>query len=385
MPQIKVNLAEFSYPIIIGNRILKDIGHILKETLDLGRRIMVVTNPYLLGRECRVWFKPLKGSLVRSGFKVSVVPIPYAREFKSKPDLEQFKTNKMVMRLYDNFLAKGLDRTSTVVTVGGGVTGDLAAFAASTYMRGINLVHVPTTLMAQVDSSIGGKTGINLPEGKNLVGTFYQPRLVYIDIDCLLTLPPREMRGGFAEVIKYGVIKDRALFRNLEENIELIKEIIERRYWRKNQDFLLKVIARCCKIKSWVVERDEREQKGLREILNYGHTIGHALEAAAKYRRFHHGEAVSIGMVAAARIAQRLGHLMANDMVSLENLLKAIGLPTRIGSRLNLDHVMEAMRQDKKVKGGKLRFILPKRIGEVIISSEVPPGLIRRKLKELVE
>jgi len=272
-----------------------------------------------------------------------------------------------------------------VVTVGGGVTGDLAAFAASTYMRGINLVHVPTTLMAQVDSSIGGKTGINLPKGKNLVGTFYQPRLVYIDIDVLKTKPPREMRGGFAEIIKYGVIKDRSLFRNLEENIEVIKEIIERKNWRKNQDFLLKVIARCCKIKSWVVERDERETKGLREILNYGHTVGHALEQAGNYKLLHHGEAVSIGMVAACRIALKMGVLKDGDYLRQENLLKAIGLPTRVGSRLNLDRVMKAAEVDKKTRAGELRFILPKRIGEVIVSSEVPFSLIKRVLEELVE
>jgi len=383
MSSLKVNLAEFSYPIIIGNRILKDIGHILKRRLDLGQRIMVVTNPYLLGRKCRVWFKPLKDSLVRSGFKVSVVPIPYAREVKSKPDLEQFKTNKMVMRLYDNFLAKGLDRTSTVVTVGGGVTGDLAAFAASTYMRGINLVHVPTTLMAQVDSSIGGKTGINLPKGKNLAGTFYQPRLVYIDIDCLKTKPPREMRGGFAEVIKYGVIKDRTLFYLLERNLEAIRDIINIKNWNQHRNFLTKVITCCCQIKSSVVERDECETKGLREILNYGHTVGHALEQAGNYKLLHHGEAVSIGMVAACWIAQKMGLLKERDSLRQENLLEAIDLPTRIDSRLNLDRVMKAIEVDKKSRAGELRFILPKRIGEVIISSEVPFGLIRRVLKEL--
>lgn len=401
MSKVKVNLAQRSYSIVIGSGILRDIGQTLKKKLKLSGKILVVTTPSVKRLH---WFDKLPATLARSGYKVDVVEVPTPQEFRKRPDLEEFKNNRMVMRLYDRFLEAKfrLDRTSTVIAVGGGVTGDLVAFAASTYMRGINLIHVPTTLLAQVDSAIGGKTGLNLTKGKNLVGTFYQPRLVCVDIETLNSKKDleklkslfgisqdfwsRELRGGFAEIIKYGVIKDRTLFYLLERNLESIGDIINIKNWNQHRNFLRKVITRCCQIKAWVVQRDECETKGEREILNYGHTVGHALEAAGGYKLLHHGEAVSVGMVAAARIAEKLGILGSRDFLRQENLLRGIGLPTSISSKeLNIDRVINAIKVDKKIRGGRLRFVLPRKIGEVTIRHNVPFGLIRSVLKEIIE
>lgn len=377
MSEVKVKLDNNSYSIIIGSKILTGFAKILKQRLHLGERIAVVTNPTVRRLN---WFNPLCKRLGRTGYKAGVISVPPEATPRRELDLEKFKSNRMAMYLYGEFLKNRLDRTSTVIAVGGGTTGDLASFAASTYMRGINLIHIPTTLLAQVDSSVGGKTAINLPQGKNLVGTFYQPRMVYIDIDTLKTLSPREIRCGFAEVVKYGVIKDGSFFNYLEENIETIQDIIKSRNWSRHVHFLLKVITRCCQIKAWVVEKDEQERRGLREILNYGHTIGHGIEAAGRYTRFHHGEAISIGMLAASRLAYMSGMIAEQDLIRQEKLVKAIGLPTRAGS-LSIARITKAIMLDKKFRGKSLRFVLPERIGRVIISDKVPFDLIKRVLK----
>ena len=377
MSEVRVKLGNNSYSIIIGNKILTGFAKTLKRRLHPGERIAVVTNPTVRRLN---WFNPFCKRLDRAGYKVGVVSVPPEPTPRREPDLEKFKSNRMAMYLYGEFLKNRLDRTSTVVAVGGGTTGDLASFAASTYMRGINLIHIPTTLVAQVDSSIGGKTAINLPQGKNLVGTFYQPRMVYIDIDILKTLPRREIRCGFAEIVKYGVIKDGSFFNYLEENIEAIKDIVNSKDWSRHVHFLLKVITRCCQIKAWVVKTDERERKGLREILNYGHTVGHGIEAAGRYTGFRHGEAISIGMIAASQLAYMSGMIAEQDLTRQKRLLKAIGLPTAAGS-LNIARITKAIMLDKKFRGKSLRFVLPERIGRVIVSDKVPFDLIKRVLK----
>lgn len=377
MSEVKVKLGNNSYSIIIGSRILTGFAKALKQRLFLGNRLVIVTNPTVRRLN---WFNPLCKRLGRTGYKVGVISVPPEPTHRREPDLEKFKSNRIAMYLYGEFLKNRLDRTSTVIAVGGGTTGDLASFAASTYMRGINLIHIPTTLVAQVDSSVGGKTAINLPQGKNLVGTFYQPRMVYIDIDTLKTLPRREIRCGFAEIVKYGVIKDGSFFNYLEENIEAIQDIIKSRNWSRHTHFLLKVITRCCQIKAWVVKKDEQERRGLREILNYGHTIGHGIEAAGRYTRFHHGEAISIGMLAASRLAYMTGMIAEQDLIRQKKLLKAIGLPTTAGS-LSIARITKAIMLDKKFRGKSLRFVLPERIGRVIISDKVPFDLIKRVLK----
>ena len=378
MPEIKVDLGKNSYPVIIGNKILTGFKSVLKQRLAADKRVVLVTNPVVKRLS---WFKGFYKGLVRTIPKTGLATVPSDREYRLHPDLERFKSGQMAACLYNRFLKNRLDRGSLVIAVGGGTTGDLAGFAASTYMRGINLVYIPTTLVGQVDSSIGGKTAINLPQAKNLVGTFFQPKLVYIDIDLLKTLPSRELRCGFSEVIKYGVING-PLFDYLEKNIKAIQDIIALRSWSRHSRFLLNVITRCCRIKGKVVEQDELETKGLREILNYGHTIGHGLEAAGRYKGFHHGEAISVGMVAASRIAQDIGLLKKRDLFRQVDLFKAIGLPTTIGS-LDIDRIIKAIMLDKKSRGKTLRFVLPGRIGRVIISSKVSLDLIKRVLKQI--
>jgi len=263
-------------------------------------------------------------------------------------------------------LAAGIDRRSLVVALGGGVVGDMAGFAAATFLRGVPLVQVPTTLLAMVDSAVGGKTGVDLREGKNLAGAFYQPVMVLADTATLETLPPRQLRNGMAEVIKYGVIKDRRLFDSLQrigekERMPSAKEFDE-------------IIRRCCRIKAGVVEIDEREEKGVREILNFGHTFGHAIETLTGYKTYNHGEAVAIGMVLAGRLAQRLG--IFHEQERLENVIRAFGLPTEVKGFLPAQKIIAIMIKDKKVRNGKLRFVLPVSIGKIIVR-EVPPDAVR--------
>jgi 3-dehydroquinate synthase len=257
------------------------------------------------------------------------------------------------------------------VALGGGVIGDLAGFVASTYLRGVNVVQVPTTLVAQVDASIGGKTGINHPKGKNLIGTFYQPKLVFIDVATLRTLPKRELIGGMAEVVKYGVIADPELFAYLEQHIpELLKYDVEA---------LEQIVLRSARIKADVVSKDEREA-GLRRILNYGHTLGHAIETATGYGRLHHGEAIAIGMEFAARLASRLGLCNQSLVDRQHRLLEQFGLPTRLPPRIDPKRVLAAMALDKKVQGGQLHFVLPERLGGVRVMP-VEQGLVKETLR----
>jgi 3-dehydroquinate synthase len=306
-------------------------------------------------------------SLSASGFSCTEVILP---------DGEAFKTMASAERIFEELLKAGLDRKSALIAIGGGVIGDLAGFAASVYMRGIDFVQIPTTLLAQVDSSVGGKTGVNHPLGKNMIGTFWQPRLVWIDIDTLGTLPRREFIAGVAEIIKYGIIWDHELFAYLEKNAQHVLSL--------QSDALRHIISRSCEIKADVVARDEREG-GLRAILNFGHTIGHALETATGYTAFVHGEAVAIGMSVEAEIAQLLGLLSSDEVAGIRSLIRAYGLPTAVPGSIDLDLFFSSMKLDKKAVSGELRFILPERIGSVCMRDGVPESLIARAVTQAMD
>jgi 3-dehydroquinate synthase len=278
------------------------------------------------------------------------------------PDGETAKTLATLEKICRGLAAAGLDRRGTIVAAGGGVVGDVAGFAAATYLRGVRLVHIPTTLVAQVDSAIGGKTGVNLPEGKNLVGAFYQPALVLVDPEVLRTLPQRQFRSGIYEVIKYAVLGDRHLFEFLENRLpELL------RHERSALDWIL---PRCIALKAQIVSRDERES-GPREALNLGHTFGHALEALTRYRQFLHGEAVGWGLIAAARLGAAIEWLDPQDGARIEALVRRVGALPPL-PRFSPARWLATMRGDKKTRGGRLRFILPRQIGEVRAAENVP-------------
>jgi 3-dehydroquinate synthase len=286
-------------------------------------------------------------------------------------DGESTKKLRTVELLARDLVRAGADRKSLLVAVGGGVVGDVAGFAAASYLRGVALVHVPTTVVAQVDSSIGGKTGVNLPEGKNLVGAFYPPRLVLSDPEVLRTLPEREFRGGLAEIIKHAVIADSAMFQFLEKNMEKVE--------RRNRVALDYLIPRNVAIKAQVVTRDEHES-GLREILNFGHTFGHALESVTHYKRYQHGEAVAWGMMAAALLGHETGVTRANDVSRIVSLVRRMG-PLPPWPRVPAAALIEAMRSDKKVRDGKLRFVLTPRIGKAASYDRVPQAAVERVLR----
>ncbi len=275
---------------------------------------------------------------------------------------EPSKSPEVAHGLWERMLEEGTDRQSVVVALGGGVVGDLAGFVAATYSRGLRLLQVPTTLLAQVDSSVGGKVGINLPQAKNMVGAFWQPLGVVIDVDTLDTLPDREYRAGLAEVIKYGMILDHEFFTFLEQNVKAIQE--------RDAGTLQTIIHRCCRLKADVVENDEREESGHRIILNYGHTFCHAMEAASGYQKLLHGEGVAIGMLCASRLAELLGRIDSTTTQRQFDLLTALQLPTQVPA-LDPKELLRLMYHDKKTSSGCLRFVLPSRIGHVELVDEV--------------
>lgn len=289
------------------------------------------------------------------------------------PDGERFKQMPTVARVYDALIKANADRASTLITFGGGVIGDLAGFAAATYLRGIALVHVPTTLLAQVDSAIGGKVGVNHPLGKNLIGAFYQPHAVVVDPSVLGTLPRREFRAGLYEVIKYGMTSSPALFERIERERKAI--------FARVPEVLTAVIAESCRIKADVVAADEKES-GLRRILNFGHTTGHALEAVTRYRRFRHGEAVGYGMLAAAELAVARGALAESDRKALADLITSLG-PLPPVADISLGQVLDAMKHDKKMVAGRLHFVLPTAIGAWAIVDDVTEKEMKKALTRL--
>ena len=335
MQTLNVNLGARSYPIYVGTAILARAGEFLTQA-GLRGKVAVISNPTV----AQLYLDAIDRALRQSGFQVVPILLPDGEEHK---DLVSLQT------IYDRLIAERLERKSCILALGGGVIGDLAGFAAATYLRGVPYVQVPTTLLAQVDSSVGGKTGVNHSDGKNLIGAFYQPTLVLIDVGVLQTLPPREVLAGLAEVIKYGVIEAPDLFVMLETEVEELR--------RLNHERLAETISTCCAIKARVVEADEREDD-YRAVLNFGHTVGHALEAVTGYSRFLHGEAVAIGMAKAAQISAQLGFCDRAIVARIGSLIKRTGLPTEIPGDVSLSNVIEAMEVDKKAAGGKIKFVM---------------------------
>ena len=361
MSTITVNLPQNSYEIAIAPGILSQLGNQMQK-LNLGKKVLLISNPEIFNYYGDTCIK----SLEAAGFEICTHLIPAG---------EQYKNLQSIEKVYDTALNNHLERSSTFVALGGGVIGDMTGFAAATWLRGVNFVQVPTSLLAIVDASVGGKTGVNHPQGKNLIGAFYQPKLVAIDPDVLKTLPVREFRAGMAEVIKYGVIWDEDLFTKLEqaENIDDFATI--------NPKLLETIITRSCQAKADVVSQDEKEA-GLRAILNYGHTIGHAVESLTNYQQFVHGEAVAIGMVAAGKIATYMGLWTAEEGKRQDVLVEKTGLPTDIPPELKIEAILETIKSDKKVKAGKVRFILPHKIGEVIITDKVSSEIIKEAINQ---
>jgi 3-dehydroquinate synthase len=351
---VAVGLGDRSYGIRIGSGTLPAVGEACRKPdsgMRLGPKAAVVTNPTVAA----LYLGTVVRSLEKAGFCVSVCEVP---------DGERHKRLSWIARIYDHLVSERFDRGCFLVALGGGVIGDMAGYAAATYLRGIPFVQVPTTVVAQVDSSVGGKTGVNHPSGKNLIGAFHQPALVHVDLDVLSTLPRRELLAGIAEVVKYGVIADAAFFADLDRHVEKVLVL--------DPKTLARVVRRCCEIKAQVVAEDERETTGRRAILNYGHTVGHALEAVTAYRRYRHGEAVAIGMVAAARMAVALGRLKADAAGAVEGILARFGLPTALPLRVSREALLAAMGLDKKARAGHIRMILPDRIGHVDLVSLAP-------------
>jgi 3-dehydroquinate synthase len=347
---VPVSLGSRSYDIVISEGGTAHAGSLIAEWLNLDTakslRILLIADASVYDHHGSAVHR----SLNAAGAEVRTAIVPPG---------EQSKSYDQTQVLYDHLVEMTADRKTLVVAVGGGVTGDLAGFVAATYARGLRFVQVPTTLLSMVDSSVGGKTGINHPRGKNLIGAFHQPLGVIIDLATLRTLPDREYRSGLAEVAKYGVILDAEFFDYLEQNIAGLNT--------RDFEVLRHVIARSCELKADVVRQDEYETTGLRAILNYGHTFGHAFEALAGYGGLLHGEAVSIGMICASRLAEALGRITADDTRRQMNLLAALNLPVEVPSdmRKQQDDILRCMMLDKKTEGRELRFVLPSRIGHV--------------------
>ncbi len=341
MQTLTVNLGDRSYPIHLGEDLLPRAGKLLKQA-GCGEKVGVITNPTVAG----LYLKPVEEALIRSGFRVTPVLVPEGEEHKNL---------KSLSAIVDRLISERFERSSSLIALGGGVIGDLAGFAAATFLRGVPYVQIPTTLLAQVDSSVGGKTGVNHREGKNLIGAFYQPRLVLIDVGVLQTLARRELLAGLAEVIKYGIIEDPRLFVLLEEKLERLLAL--------DRDLLTETIAASCAIKATVVEKDEREED-CRSVLNFGHTIGHALESLTGYEKFLHGEAVAIGMAQAASISVRQEFCDKESLQRIHRLIGRAGLPIDIPSHIKPQELVKRMEVDKKSVEGKIKFVLCAGIGK---------------------
>ncbi len=360
MENIPVNLPYYSYQITIDPGNLSQIGSQIKE-LNLGKKVLIISNPEIFS----YYGETATASLEAAGFKVYTHLIAAGEPHKTLASIEQ---------IYDVALENHLERSSTFIALGGGVIGDMTGFAAATWLRGVNFVQVPTSLLAMVDAAIGGKTGVNHPQGKNLIGAFYQPKLVLIDPNVLKTLPIREFRAGMAEVIKYGIIWDADLFAQLEqtEHLDSLEHI--------SQELLQTILIRSCQAKADIVSKDEKEA-GLRAILNYGHTIGHALESLTGYRSLNHGEAVAIGMVGAGALAVQLQLWDEAAAQRQTSLIAKAGLPLQLPAGLDIEAILAALQTDKKVKAGRVRFVLPTQIGTAIITDRVPSNLVRQVLR----
>jgi 3-dehydroquinate synthase len=348
MSKLRIELGDRGYDIHVGDGLIDKAGELIAGA-SKGRAAAIVTNR----RIGDLYAGRLVESLKKSGISAGVITIPAG---------ERYKTLGTVARVYEKLLDLRLDRGGIVIGLGGGVVGDLAGFAAATYLRGVDLIQAPTSLLAQVDASVGGKTGVDLSRGKNLVGAFHQPKLVLVDISVLRTLPGREFRCGLAEVIKHGIIRDSEYFAFLEKNLGAIK--------RLEPGALEHTITRSCEIKADVVQQDEREA-GLRRILNFGHTVGHAIESLTGYRKYKHGEAVAIGMVTAALVAREMGTSDSDLVTRIVGMLKAAGLPHSFPEGIGHKEIVAAMGLDKKVAQGRLHVVLVNSIGSAFVSDKV--------------
>ncbi len=356
MKKLRIDLADRSYDILIGRNLLPRVGdHLVNPKRT--RRALVVTNPVV----SQLYGKSLSKGLESAELAIECVEIPEGETHKTLQDAQT---------VYDHLIEKQYDRNTLLVALGGGVIGDLTGFIAATFLRGVPYIQVPTTLLSQVDSSVGGKTAVNHPKGKNLIGAFYQPQLVVIDLDSLHSLPPDEFRAGMAEIIKYGVIEDPKLFAFLEKNSEKILA--------QDTECLAHIIETSCAIKAKVVERDERESN-YRMVLNFGHTIGHAIEALTDYSRFKHGEAIAIGMVYAAKLSCQLGQCSQEAVQRIESLVKQYGLPSQL-PEFSVEEYIQTMYRDKKAHDKNIRFILVKDIGRVEIVDRVAEADIQKVL-----
>lgn len=357
MAEVQVGLGRRSYQIFIESGCLQRIGSDLANR-KIANRYAVITDTTV----GKLYGEQLLQILTEAGIEARLFPFPAGEKSKNLYTVEA---------LASRLAAAGYDRHDALIALGGGVTGDITGFLASAYMRGIPFVQVPTSLLAQVDSSVGGKTGVDLPEGKNLVGAFYQPKAVYVDIDVLQTLPREELLGGLAEVIKYGVISSEEFFSFLEQ--------YRRKILQLEPEVLIQMISTCCSIKAEIVEQDEHES-GIRRVLNYGHTIGHAVEAASNFELIH-GLAVAVGMVAAARISVMKNTLTGKEEERIYSLISAYGMPVAMPHYLDRPSIKRYLKTDKKNVGGKIVFILPDAVGSTYITDEVEEELINAVIK----
>jgi 3-dehydroquinate synthase len=355
MHELTVALGERSYPIFIGRDLLQNST--LWCRYIRGRQVMVVTNETI----APLYLDSLKQAL--DGYQVSTVVLP---------DGEQYKNSETLNRIFDRLLVERHNRTTTLIALGGGVIGDMTGFAAACYQRGVDFIQIPTTLLSQVDSSVGGKTGVNHPLGKNMIGAFHQPRCVVIDTDTLQTLPGNELSAGLAEVIKYGLTFDHEFLGWLEANLNGLIEY--------DPDLLAQAILTSCRIKAKVVEEDEKE-RGIRALLNLGHTFGHAIESHTGYGSWLHGEAIAAGTMMAADLSRRLGWLSGEDVERIRQLYVAAKLPVSPPEDMSPEHFMGLMAVDKKVIDGRLRLVLLKRLGQGLVTDEFPAEQLQDTLK----
>jgi len=359
MQTIKLKLGRRSYNIIVGSNIMKLLPRYINK-LNLGSDAYVITNALIKNKH---------GQRLNKIFKQAGMNA----RFKTVPDTEKSKSLALAYSVINDIVRFDKKKRIFIVAFGGGVVGDLAGFIASIYKRGIPYIQIPTTLLAQVDSGIGGKTAVDLQQGKNLVGTIYQPRLVFNDVSLLKTLDLRQARSGLAEVIKYGIIKDPQLFVYLERKYRDILSL--------KLNSLEFIVGRCAFIKAKIVQKDERETRGIRTILNFGHTLGHAIEAAGEYKRYNHAEAIALGMLVACDISRELKFIDNSVAQRIENLIKAIGLPTRI-KNMSIEDVLRAHYRDKKFVGSKNKFVLLRDIGKTKIVENLPLKIIREALEK---
>jgi len=359
METLRVELGERSYEILISSDWLKDLGKKMKELIPM-EKILVVSDE----RVGALYADATVESLREADFNADTIILPEGEEVKNLSSVE---------RIYNFLVEYNYPRRCTVVALGGGVVGDITGFAAATYMRGVNFIQVPTSLMAMVDSSVGGKTGVNHRLGKNLIGAFYQPRLVFIDTSLLKTLAKEEFISGLAEVIKYGIIRDARFF---ELIVDEMGNLVS-----GDMKAINTIVKRCCEIKAEIVSADEREA-GLRSILNFGHTVGHAIEAVTNYRKYRHGEAVAIGMLATSRIAVKMNLFSDMEVQRLWQVIVRANLPYRLKD-IDTDDIIERMRKDKKVRSEKVRFVLPKKIGETVIRDDAPEPIVKQVLDDM--